>query len=79
MIQISLIAMSLLEKHPNQMRWDENQSAWTFLDTFTGTRKNFSDDYMYYTPGVIEELKNDLGLFWNGTSWNWPEGFGPRN
>ncbi len=79
MIKIPLIAISLLEKHPNQMRWDENQSVWTFLDTFTGTRKNFSDDYMYYTPGVIEELKNDLGLFWNGTSWNWPEGFGPRN
>ena len=79
MIKIPLIAISLLEKHPNQMRWDENQSVWTFLDTFTGTRKNFSDDYMYYTPGVIEELKNDLGLLWNGTSWNWPEGFGPRN
>ena len=79
MIKIPLIAISLLEKHPNQMRWDENQSVWTFLDTFTGTRKNFSDDYMYYTPGVIEELKNDLGLFWNGSSWNWPEGFGPKN
>ena len=79
MIKIPLIAISLLEKHPNQMRWDENKSVWTFLDTFTDTRKNFSDDYMYYTPGVIEELKNDFGLFWDGSSWNWPEGFEPKN
>ena len=41
MIKIPLVAISLLEKHPNQMRWDENNSVWTFLDTFTGTRKNF--------------------------------------
>ena len=79
MIKIPLVAISLLEKHPNQMRWDENRSTWTFLDTFTRTRKDFSDDYMYYNPGVIEDLKNDLGLFWNGSSWNWPEGFGPKN
>ena len=79
MIKIPLVAISLLEKHPNQMRWDKNNSVWTFFDTFTGTRKNFSDDYMYYTSGVIEDLKNDLGLFWNGSSWNWPEGFGPKN
>ena len=79
MIKIPLVAISLLEKHPNQMRWDENNSVWTFLDTFTETRKNFSDEYMYYTHGVIEDLKNDLGLFWNGSSWNWPEGFGPKN
>ncbi len=79
MIKIPLIAISLLEKHPNQLRWDENQSVWTFLDTFSGTRSNFSDDYMYYTPGVIEDLKKDFGLFWNGSSWNWPEGFGPKN
>ena len=79
MIKIPLVAISLLEKHPNQMRWDENNSVWTFLDTFSGTRKIFSDDYMYYTPGVIEDLRNDLGLFWNGSSWNWPEGFDPKN
>ena len=79
MIKIPLVAISLLEKHPNQMRWNENNSVWTFLDTFTGTRKNLSNDYMYYSSGVIEDLKNDLGLFWNGTSWNWPEGFDPKN
>ena len=79
MIKIPLIGISLLEKHPNQMRWDENNSVWTFLDTFTGTRKNFSDDYMFYNPGVIEDLKNVYGLYWNGSSWNWPEGFGPKN
>ena len=79
MIKIPLVAISLLEKHPNQMRWDENNSVWTFLDTFTGTRKNFSDDYMFYNPGVIEDLKNVYGLYWNGSSWNWPEGFGPKN
>ena len=50
MIKIPLVAISLLEKHPNQMRWDENNLGLTFLDTFTGMRKNFSDDYMYYTP-----------------------------
>jgi hypothetical protein len=79
MIKIPLIGISLLEKHPNQMRWDENNSVWTFLDTFTGTRKIFSDDYMFYNPGVIEDLKNVYGLYWNGSSWNWPEGFGPKN
>ena len=79
MIKIPLVAISLLEKHPNQMRWDENNSVWTFLDTFTGTRKKFSDDYMFYNPGVIEDLKNVYGLYWNGSSWNWPEGFGPKN
>ena len=79
MIKIPLVAISLLEKHPNQMRWDENRSTWTFLDTFTRTREDFSNDYMYYNPGVIEDLKNVYGLYWNGSSWNWPEGFGPKN
>jgi len=79
MIKIPVIAVALLEKHSNQMRWDENQSVWTFEDSFTGTRKNLSGDYMYYSSGIIEQLKNDFGLFWNGSSWNWPEGFGPKN
>jgi hypothetical protein len=73
-----LIAISLLEKHPNQMHWDENKSVWTFLDTFTGTRKNFSDDYFFYHQKSIDGLKKDYGLFWNGSSWNWPEGFEPK-
>ena len=79
MIKIPLVAISLLEKHPNQLRWDENRSTWTFLDTFTETRKDFSDDYMFYSPGVIENLKNDFGLYWNGDNWNWPKGFEPKN
>jgi len=79
MIKIPLVAISLLEKHPNQLRWDETRSTWTFLDTFTETRKDFSDDYMFYSPGVIEDLKNDFGLYWNGDKWNWPKGFEPKN
>jgi hypothetical protein len=79
MIKIPLIAISLLEKHPNQLRWDENRSTWTFLDTFTGSRMDFSDDLMFYSPDPIEQLKNDYGLFWNGSSWNWPDGFEPKN
>ena len=79
MIKIPLVAISLLEKHPNQLRWDETRSTWTFLDTFTETRKDFSDDYMFYSPGVIENLKNDFGLYWNGDNWNWPKGFEPKN
>jgi len=79
MIKIPLVAISLLEKHPNQLRWDETRSTWTFLDTFTETRKGFSDDYMFYSPGVIENLKNDFGLYWNGDNWNWPKGFEPKN
>ena len=79
MIKIPLVAISLLEKHPNQLRWDETRSTWTFLDTFTETRKGFSDDYMFYSPGVIENLKNDFGLYWNGDKWNWPKGFEPKN
>jgi hypothetical protein len=78
MIKIPLIAISSLEKHPNQMHWDENKSVWTFLDTFTGTRKNFSDDYFFYHQKSIDGLKKDYGLFWNGSSWNWPEGFEPK-
>jgi len=79
MIKIPLIAVSLLEKHRNQMRWDANRSTWTFLDTFTASRMDFSSDFMFYSPQSIEQLKNDYGLFWNGSSWNWPEGFGPKN
>jgi len=79
MIKIPLIAISLLEKHPNQMRWDANRSTWTFLDTFTGTRMDFSSDLMFYSPDVIEQLKIDFGLNWNGVTWNWPEGFGPKD
>jgi len=79
MIKIPLIALSLLEKHRNQMRWDANRSTWTFLDTFTASRMDFSSDFMFYNPQSIEQLKNDYGLFWNGSSWNWPEGFGPKN
>lgn len=79
MIKIPLIAISLLEKHPNQMRWDANRSTWTFLDTFTGTRMDFSSDLMFYSPDVIEQLKIDFGLNWNGATWNWPEGFGPKD
>ena len=79
MIKIPLIALSLLEKHRNQMRWDANRSTWTFLDTFTASRMDFSSDFMFYSPQSIEQLKNDYGLFWNGSSWNWPEGFGPKN
>jgi len=79
MIKIPLVAISLLEKHPNQLRWDETRSTWTFLDTFSETRKGFSDDYMFYSPGVIENLKNDFGLYWNGDNWNWPKGFEPKN
>lgn len=56
-IKIPLIAISLLENHPNQIRWDKNQPVWVFLAILTGTRKNFSNDYMYYTLGVIEEEK----------------------
>ena len=79
MIKIPTVAISLLEKHPNQMRWDANKSIWTFLNTFTGTRMQFSQDQMFYSPLTIEQLQNDFGLFWNGSSWNWPEGFGPKN
>jgi len=79
MIKIPLIAVSLLEKHRNQMRWDANRSTWTFLDTFTASRMDFSSDFMFYNPQSIEQLKNDYGLFWNGSSWNWPEGYGPKN
>ena len=79
MIKIPLIAISLLEKHPNQMFWDANRSTWTFLDTFTGTRMDFSSDLMFYSPDVIEQLKIDFGLNWNGVTWNWPEGFGPKD
>jgi len=79
MIKIPLIALSLLEKHRNQMRWDANRSTWTFLDTFTASRMDFSSDFMFYNPQSIEQLKNDYGLFWNGSSWNWPEGYGPKN
>lgn len=79
MIKIPLIAISLLEKHPIQMFWDANRSTWTFLDTFTGTRMDFSSDLMFYSPDVIEQLKIDFGLNWNGVTWNWPEGFGPKD
>jgi len=79
MIKIPLIALSLLEKHRNQMRWDANRSTWTFLDTFTASRMDFSSDFMFYNPQSIEQLKNDYGLFWNGSSWNWPDGFEPKN
>ena len=79
MIKIPLIALSLLEKHRNQMRWDANRSTWTFLDTFTASRMDFSSDFMFYNPQSIEQLKNDYGLFWNGSSWNWSEGLGPKN
>jgi len=79
MIKIPLIAVSLLEKHRNQMRWDANRSTWTFLDTFTASRMDFSSDFMFYSPQSIEQLKNDYGLFWNGSSWNWPDGFEPKN
>ena len=79
MIKIPLIALSLLEKHRNQMRWDANRSTWTFLDTFTASRMDFSSDFMFYNPQSIEQLKKDYGLFWNGSSWNWPEGYGPKN
>jgi len=79
MIKIPLIALSLLEKHRNQLRWDANRSTWTFLDTFTASRMDFSSDFMFYNPQSIEQLKNDYGLFWNGSSWNWPEGYGPKN
>jgi hypothetical protein len=79
MIKIPMIAISLLEKHPNQLRWDANRSTWTFLDTFTVSRMDFSNDLMFYSPDTIEQLKNDYGLFWNGSSWNWPEGLGPKN
>ena len=78
MIKIPLIALSLLEKHPNEMNWDANQSIWTFWDTFSGKRKKFSPDYMFYSPGILEDLKQELGLFWNGDQWNWPKGFEPK-
>ena len=79
MIKIPLVAISLLEKHPNQLRWDESKSACTFLDTFTGARMDFSSDLMFYSPDTIEQLKNGFGLNWNGATWNWPEGFGPKD
>jgi len=78
MIKIPLIALSLLEKHPNEMKWDANQSIWTFWDTFSGKRKKFSPDYMFYSPGILEDLKQEFGLFWNGDQWNWPKGFEPQ-
>lgn len=78
MIKIPLIAISLLEKHPNEMRWDANQSIWTFWDTFRGKRMKFSQDHMFYSPNTIENLGQELGLFWNGDTWNWPKGFEPK-
>jgi len=78
MIKIPLIALSLLEKHPNEMKWDANQSIWTFWDTSSGKRKEFSPDYMFYSPGILEDLNQELGLFWDGDQWNWPKGFEPK-
>jgi len=78
MIKIPLIAISLLEKHPNEMHWDANQSIWTFWDTFRGKRMKFSQDHMFYSPNTIENLRQELGLFWNGDKWNWPKGFEPK-
>ena len=79
MIKIPLLALSLLEKHPNQLKWDRNRSTWTFLNTFTGNRDDFSDQYMYYSPLVLENLKNDFGLQWDGQNWNWTDELRPTD
>ena len=53
MIKIPLVAISFLEKHPNKMHWDENNSVWTFLDMGRGIIRNDLGLFWNYWPRVL--------------------------
>lgn len=63
MIKIPMVAISLLEKLQNQMRWYANQSVWTSLYTITRARIQFLLDRMFDSPLTIQIYKMILVSF----------------
>jgi len=74
MFRISQKALPLLEMHPNNFRWDKEKRVWTFFDTYTQERKVYTDNYMVWSPFILESLEKK-GVSWDGSKWIFPSGF----
>ena len=68
MVRMPTKSLAMLKAHKNEISWDNNLSTWVFLNSFNGKKEPLTNDYFFYNPSRINDVKA-FGLHWNGYSW----------
>jgi hypothetical protein len=68
MVRMPTKSLAMLKAHKNEISWDNNLSTWVFLNSFNGKKEPLTNDYFFYNPARINDVKA-FGLHWNGYSW----------
>ena len=68
MVRMPTKSLAMLKAHKNEISWDNDQSTWVFLNSFNGKKEPLTNDYFFYNPARINDVKA-FGLQWNGYSW----------
>lgn len=68
MVRMPTKSLAMLKAHKNEISWDNNLSKWVFLNSFNGKKEPLTNDYFFYNPARINDVKA-FGLHWNGYSW----------
>ena len=68
MVRMPTKSLAMLKAHKNKISWDNNLSTWIFLNSFNGKKEPLTNDYFFYNPARINDVKA-FGLHWNGYSW----------
>ena len=68
MVKMPTKSLAMLKAHKNEISWDNDLSTWVFLNSFNGKKEPLTNDYFFYNPARINDVKA-FGLHWNGYSW----------
>ena len=68
MVRMPSKSLVMLKAHKNKIIWDDNKSHWTFLNSFNGKTELLTNEYFFYSPIRLEELR-EMGISWNGSEW----------
>lgn len=68
MVRMPTKSLAMLKAHKNEISWDNDLSTWVFLNSFNGKKEPLTNDYFFYNPARINDVKA-FGLHWNGYSW----------
>ena len=68
MVRMPTKSLAMLKAHKNEISWDNDLSTWVFLNSFNGKKEPLTNDYFFYNPARINDVKA-FGLHWNGYNW----------
>ena len=68
MVRMPSKSLAMLKAHKNKIIWDDKKSHWTFLNSFNGKTELLTNEYFFYSPIRLEELR-EMGISWNGSEW----------